>query len=227
EAMAGVMGSWPDSTYRPNSTYGLGDNYPAYYVSWEDAQSFITALNNYVSNTSQGPWTFRLPNEAEWEYACRARTQTRFFFGDSLSVSDYATDGPAETLPGNRSDYMWWWFNCKGNANGAYGSKPVGTKSPNQFGLYDMSGNVCEWCQDWYLGSYSGAPADGSAWESPAGSQRVVRGGSWYRDAHKCRSAARSSGIPDRRDYGRGFRIAEGSVAPGPAATGRSWLLYP
>jgi formylglycine-generating enzyme required for sulfatase activity len=201
-----VMNSWPGSA--PNSTYGLGDNYPAYYVSWNDAQNFIAALNTHITTTGQGPATFRLPSEAEWEYACRAQTQTRFFFGDSLSVDDYDTDGPAGTLPGNRSDYMWFWFNCQGNANGAYGSKPVGTKLPNQFGLYDMSGNVWEWCQDWYHGSYTGAPSDGSAWESPVDTYRVVRGGDWHYNAYDCRSAFRGYyGLPGHRFGYIGFRF--------------------
>jgi formylglycine-generating enzyme required for sulfatase activity len=200
-----LMGDWPGST--PSSTYGLGDNYPAYNVSWNDAQNFITALNTHITNTSQGPATFRLPSEAEWEYACRAGTQTRFFFGDSLSVDDGATDGPAGTLPGNRSDYMWFWFNCQGNANGAYGSKPVGTKLPNQFGLYDMSGNVMEWCQDYWHGDYTGAPANGSAWELPTSSYRVLRGGGWGSDAYRCRSASRNDIAPAYRSNGLGFRF--------------------
>jgi len=205
-----VMGSWPDSTYNPPNypQYGLGDNYPAYFVSWNDAQNFITALNTHITNTGQGPATFRLPSEAEWEYACRAGTQTRFFFGDSLGADDYGTDAPAGTLPGNRSDYMWFWFNCQGNSNGAYGSKPVGTKLPNQLGLYDMSGNLWEWCQDWYHSDYTGAPTNGSAWESPTGSYRVVRGGPWDYDAHHCRSATRYAYSPDARFDYLGFRLS-------------------
>jgi len=192
-----VMNSWPGTA--PNSTLGLGDKYPAYYVSWNDCQNFITALNQHIANTGQGPATFRLPSEAEWEYACRAGTQTRFFFGDSLSVGDGHTDGLAGTLPGNRFDYMWF----GANNSPYYGTKPVGTKLPNQFGLYDMSGNVWEWCQDWYHSSYTGAPTDGSAWLSPTSSSRVVRGGLWRYGAALCRSATRSGNyLPaDRSDF--------------------------
>jgi formylglycine-generating enzyme required for sulfatase activity len=199
-----VMGSWPDASLYPTSTFGLGDNYPAYYVSWSDAQNFITALNTHVANTGQGPATFRLPSEAEWEYSCRAQTQTRFFFGDSLSVDDGATDGPAGTLPGNRSDYM-----CFGANKSPYGSKPVGTKLPNQFGLYDMSGNVLEWCQDWYHPGYSGAPTNGSAWDvqDPGYLNRVIRGGYWFYYAFYCRSARRLTYYPDLRTSGLGFRF--------------------
>jgi formylglycine-generating enzyme required for sulfatase activity len=204
-----VMGSWPGSA--PDSSYGVGDNYPAYFISWNDCQNFITALNQHITNTAQGPATFRLPSEAEWEYACRAGTQTRFFFGDSLSVDDHDTDGPAGTLPGNRSDYMWWWFNCRGNANGAFGSKPVGTKLPNQFGLYDMSGNVWEWCQDWYHTDYNqaGRPDNGTAWETQQSSfpYRVVRGGNWPDYASDCRSANRSNHPPATRQDGFGARF--------------------
>jgi formylglycine-generating enzyme required for sulfatase activity len=200
-----VMGSWPGTP--PSSTYGVGDNYPAYYVSWNDAQNFLTALNTHITNTGQGPATFRLPSEAEREYACRAGTQWRFFFGDSLSVDDYSTDGPAEGLAGNRSDYMWFGGNNRAYGTPQYGSKPVGTKLPNQFGLYDMSGNVWEWCQDWWHNDYTGAPTNGSAWESPTGIYRVVRGGYWASDASGCRSAARSYGGPAYRGNYLGFRF--------------------
>ena len=195
-----VMGSWPGTA--PSSSYGVGDNYPAYYISWNDCQNFITALNQHITNTGQGPATFRLPSEAEWEYACRAGTQTRFFFGDSLTVDDLATDGPAGTLPGNRSDYMWFGAN-----NSPYGTKPVGTKLPNQFGLYDMSGNVWEWCQDYWHGDYTGAPLDGSAWVSPTSSYRVVRVGYWYNYAYNCRSADRAYSYPGTRGAFIGMRF--------------------
>ena len=190
-----VMGSWPGDA--PSSTYGVGDNYPAYYVSWNDAQDFITALNNYTGQT------FRLPSEAEWEYACRAGTQTRFYFGDSLDCDDDYEDCAAGVLPGNRTDYMWY----QGNDD-PFGSKPVGGLLPNGFGLFDMSGNVWEWCQDWYHSSYSGAPVDGSAWESPTGSSRVTRGGDWGRSAGSCRSAYRYLFSTSYRFLYFGFRLA-------------------
>jgi formylglycine-generating enzyme required for sulfatase activity len=195
-----VMGTWPGTP--PDSTYGVGDNYPAYYISWLDCQNFITALNDHISSTAQGPATFRLPSEAEWEYACRAGTQTRFYFGDSLDAADDCSDAPAGVLPGNRTDYMWYCGN-----NSTNGTKPVGSKSPNQFGLYDMHGNVVEWCQDWWHNNYNGAPEDGSAWETPVGLQRIIRGGCWYFEVRYCRSADRNSAAPGGRGNYLGLRV--------------------
>ena len=183
-----VMGSWPGTA--PSSSYGVGDTYPAYYVSWDDAQNFITALNTHIVSSGQGPLTVRLPSEAEWEYACRAGTATRFYWGD---------DGDYTQI----ENYAWYVGN-----NSPYGTKTVGGKLPNAFGLYDMSGNVWEWCQDWYHSSYSGAPADGSAWESLTGSIRVFRGGDWDYYAGNCRSAYRLGDSPGFRINYLGFRLA-------------------
>ena len=197
-----VMGSWPGTA--PSSTYGLGDTYPAYYVSWDDAQNFITALNTHITNTSQGPATVRLPSEAEWEYAYRAGTTTRFYFGDSLGCAADCTDCAAGVLPGNRSDYMWYCGN-----NSPNGSKPVGGKLPNAFGLYDMSGNLLEWCEDDWHWDYTGAPVNGSAWvDAPRGSFRVVRGGYWDSYAYRCRAANRYGYSPGDRYNLNGFRVA-------------------
>jgi formylglycine-generating enzyme required for sulfatase activity len=181
-----LMGKWPDPVWFPDTRYGVGDDVAAYFISWYDCQDFLAALNAHVTATGQGSATFRMPSEAEWEYACRAGTTTRFYFGDSLSVDDYATDGPAGNWPGYRSTYMWYL-----GSNLPYGMKPVGTKVPNLFGLYDMHGNVWEWCRDLYHEGYAGAPADGSAWESPAGVNRLIRGGNWIHWAVGNRSAFR------------------------------------
>ena len=190
----GLMGSWPGRA--PDPAYGAGAAYPAYALSWNDAQSFIAALNSHLATTGQGPLMVRLPSEAEWEYACRAGTSTRFYFGDSLGVADVCEDD------GVRSQYMWY---C-GNAN--HQTHPVGTKLPNAFGLYDMHGNVWEWCEDWYHSSYSGAPADGSAWVSPTHWARVVRGAYWLNYARHCRSAIRSAYAPIDGNTAFGFRVA-------------------
>ena len=181
-----LMGSWPGTA--PSSSYGVGDSYPAYYVSWDDAQNFITALNAHITSTGQGSATFRLPTEAEWEYACRAGTTTRFYWGDD---PDYTQIG----------DYAWYTGN-----NSPYGSKPVGGKLPNAFGLYDMSGNVYEWCQDWY-GTYpSGSVTDPTG--PTSGSGRVRRGGGWGNYPRRCRSAFRNGNSPGFRYYYFGFRLA-------------------
>jgi len=163
----------------PAHDYGVGVDYPVYYVSWDDIQEFESALDN----------TFRLPSEAEWEYACRAGTTTRFYWGDDGNYSEI----------GNYAVY---------NSNDPGGTANVGTKRPNAWGLYDMSGNVYEWCEDWYQSDYTNAPNDGSAWVSPSGSCRVFRGGGWGYIARVCRSAFRGANPPSARVYLLGFRLA-------------------
>ena len=165
----------------PQSQPTADANRPVVYVSWNDAQSFISKLNIL------GLGTFRLPSEAEWEYACRAGSQTRWHFGDD---------------PANLGDYAWYTDN-----NSPSGVKPVGQKLPNPFGLYDMHGNVLEWCQDWYHDNYGGAPTNGSAWEDPVGSSRVLRGGICYSSASNCRSAARYLNSPGNRLDSFGLRL--------------------
>lgn len=154
------------------------DECPVEEVSWNDAQEFIRRLNSMQSR-----YTYRLPSEAEWEYACRAGT-----------TGDYA---------GNLDSMAWYSSNSGGRTH------PVGQKQANGFGLYDMHGNVWEWCEDWYHDSYNGAPSDGSAWIS-GGEQyhRVLRGGSWVWDADLLRSANRVRKAPDVPGFDVGFRLA-------------------
>jgi formylglycine-generating enzyme required for sulfatase activity len=169
-----VMGSNPsDFKDKPNN--------PVEQVSWNDCQTFIEKLNQ------MGQGTFCLPTEAEWEYACRAGTQTRFYWGDDPNYSQI-------------KDYVWY----SGN-NSPDGTKEVGQKIPNGFGLYDMSGNVYEWCQDWYGGYSSMLQIDPKGANS--GSYRVLRGGTWSGDAGYCRSAHRSTGPPGLWYDGIGFRL--------------------
>lgn len=183
-----VMGSWPDLP--PSINCGKGDNYPAYNISWNDCQNFIAALNLLDLGT------FRLPSEAEWEYACRAGTTTRFSFGDSnceLLICDTC----------DLSDYGWW---CANNV--IPGCKPAGGKLPNPFGLYDMHGNIGEWIDDDWHGAYVNAPNDGEPWiDSPRGSSRVFRSGHWYETAGNCRSSYRSFESPDARLQEVGIRL--------------------
>ncbi|HUW62672.1 MAG TPA: formylglycine-generating enzyme family protein [Candidatus Bathyarchaeia archaeon] len=158
---------------------------PAVYVSWDDAKVFITALN-----TDTG-LTFRLPSEAEWEYACRADTTTRFYWGDD----------PSYTQIGN---YAWWWGNCSSEQY----AHIVGQKLVNGFGLYDMSGNVYEGCEDDWHSSYTGAPTDGSAWvDTPRYPDRVFRGGGCHYGIY-CRSAYRDYCSPDGTACVFGFRLS-------------------
>ncbi|MCX5769469.1 MAG: formylglycine-generating enzyme family protein [Candidatus Hydrogenedentes bacterium] len=181
-----VMGTTPWS----GLSYVLNDlDSPAVYVSWDDAKAFITALN------TQTGLTFRLPSEAEWEYACRADTTTRFYWGDD----------PDYTLI---NDYAWWYGNAW-DAGEQY-AHVVGLKLPNAFGLYDMSGNVWEWCEDDWHSSYTGAPTNGSAWvDSPRGSYRVRRGGDWcYYGGDFRRSAYRGLSYPSRTYSNFGFRLS-------------------
>jgi formylglycine-generating enzyme required for sulfatase activity len=166
-----------------------GDDLPVKQVSWDDVQNFIKKLNE-----KEGTYKYRLPSEAEWEYACRAGTTTRYSFGDDESELD---------------DYGWY--------GGGLGDEthPVGQKEPNSWGLYDMHGNVWEWVQDRWHSDYNGAPTDGSAWEGEDGASRVVRGGGWGSNAGGCRYADRDPDDPrgrgrDRdRDRDLGFRILQ------------------
>ncbi len=168
-----------------NPSYFKGDDRPVENVSWDDAQEFINRLNE-----KEGTDEYCLPSEAEWEYACRAGTTTSYSFGDGES---------------KLREYAWYDDNSGGK------SKPVGKKKPNPWGLYDMHGNVYEWCQDEWYDYYYGAPDDGSAWEDGTSpfrfSDRVIRGGGWYFGARGCRSATRGRNSPGISDYGLGFRL--------------------
>ena len=155
-----------------------GDRRPVENVSWKDVQEFLTKIGN----------GYRLPTEAEWEYACRGGTTTEYSFGDDESqLGEYA-----------------WYYNNAGST-----THPVGEKKPNQFGLYDMHGNVWEWCQDHWHNNYKGAPDDGSAWvKDGKAALRVIRGGGWFNNAVSCRSANRNGHEPGARPDYLGFRLS-------------------
>jgi formylglycine-generating enzyme required for sulfatase activity len=161
-----------------------GANNPVEMVSWEDAVKFCRKLSALPAEKAAGN-VYRLPTEAEWEYACRAGTTTKYSFGDDES---------------DLADYAWYGDNS--------GSKthPAGVKQPNAWGLYDMHGNVWEWCQDWYGDYSSGAVRDPTGPSS--GSSRVIRGGSWSFTAEFCRSASRDWYLPSSRNYSFGFRVS-------------------
>ena len=195
EQWTSVMGSNP-SKFK-------GKRRPVENVSWDDVQEFCRKLKTPTGKA------YRLPSESEWEYACRARTTTPFSFGETI------TTAVANYRGIDHETYGW---------SGSYGQGPkgdfrgettdVGQFPPNRFGLYDMHGNVWEWCQDkWhetYKGGFfsQGAPKDGSAWESGNDSRRVLRGGSWYFGPWLCRSAGRYRWFPGVGDNDFGFRLA-------------------
>jgi len=176
EQWQAVMGNNP-SRFR-------GAKNPVEWVSWNDCQAFVAKLNAKYAGTGR---KFSLPTEAQWEYACRAGSTTRYSFGDREASLD---------------DYAWFDDNSDGRTH------PVGQKNPNAFRLCDMDGNVWEWCQDWYdSGYYRNSPtADPTG--PASGLYRVYRGGSWSHYAGDCRSAFRSWGAPDYRSSYLGFRLA-------------------
>jgi formylglycine-generating enzyme required for sulfatase activity len=159
-----------------------GVNRPVEQVSWNDCRDFIRVLNRKVPGEG-----FRLPSEAEWEYACRAGSEAAYCYGNSA---------------GRLGEYGWY------NEGSGRQTHPVGMKEANAWGLFDIHGNVWEWCEDWYHESYRGAPTDGSAWESPPGEYRVLRGGSWDYHAEYCRSAYRNWDSPGYSLGSDGFRLA-------------------
>ena len=165
----------------PSSSYGVGDYYPAYYVSWEDIVNiFIPRLNKITGKT------FRLPTEAEWEYAARGGNKSKGYkYSGSNNISDVA-----------------WYYN-----NSSSETHPVGTKAPNELGIYDMSGNVWEWCSDWYSSSYYSSSPSTNPTGPTTGSSRVRRGGSWNLNAQNCRVSYRYFSNPDLNYDSLGFRL--------------------
>ncbi len=170
-----------------NPSYFEGDDRPVEMVSWEDCQEFCKQLN-----LKAGRAAYRLPTEAEWEYACRAGTTTPFSFGETVSPEQVNYDGHHPYGKGRKGQYRQQ-------------TTPVGSFPANAWGLYDMHGNVWEWCQDWY-GPY---PQNNST--DPQGSingkARVLRGGSWVDGASYCHAAYRGRFEPGSRDQSFGFRV--------------------
>ncbi|MFN7927844.1 MAG: SUMF1/EgtB/PvdO family nonheme iron enzyme [Blastocatellia bacterium] len=175
----------------PDPSKFKGDQKPVEMISWEDAQEFCARLSRATGRN------YRLPSEAEWEYAARANTTTDFAFGAALPPELANYDG---NTPYGKGE--------KGVSRGQ--TVLVGSLGiANAFGLYDMHGNVFEWCQDVWHESYAGAPVDGSAWESGGDSnRRVARGGAWMTYGAACRSALRVRNLPDFRMFFIGFRVA-------------------
>lgn len=152
-----VMGNNP-SRFR-------GEDRPVESVSWNKVQKFIKKLNKKEQTEK-----YRLPSEAEWEYACKAGTQTKYYFGDDDS---------------ELGDYAWYRVNSSDETH------HIGQKKPNPWGLYDMHGNILEWVQDKWHDNYDESPSDSSAWDDKDSCEYVLRGGSWRSSASLCRSACR------------------------------------
>jgi formylglycine-generating enzyme required for sulfatase activity len=171
-----TQGEWKVVMGDNPSHFKGNDRLPVDSVSWNDCQDFIRVLND----AGKGVF-YRLPSEAEWEYACRAGT-----------TGDYA---------GNLEEMGWY------GENSGKKTHPVGLKKANAFDLHDMHGNVWEWCQDRWHENYNGAPSDGSAWELGGEESRVLRGGSWRGSARDCRSANRVRVTPSGRGFDGGLRV--------------------
>ena len=186
-----AIGKYPVTQAQYQAVMGTNPSYfknnpqnPVENVSWDDAQAFCQKLSQITGKT------YRLPTEAEWEYACRAGTTTDYYFGDYFD----------DCL----KDYAWYYGNSQDKTH------PVGQKKPNGWGLYDMSGNVWEWCADTWHDNYDSAPTDGSAWiENGNDNLPPLRGGSWLNFPNGCRSAYRCWVSPDYlNDFDLGFRVA-------------------
>ncbi|KOR28472.1 hypothetical protein TI04_10910 [Achromatium sp. WMS2] len=160
--------------------WGRG-NRPVINVTWDDAVAYTKWLSQQTGKD------YRLPTEAQWEYAARAGSTSRYFFGDDAN---------------RLGDYAWY----DGNSNSK--THPVGQKQPNAWGLYDVHGNVWEWTQDRWHDNYNGAPTDGSAWESGNSSRRILRGGSWSSNDGNCRTAYRGNDEHSSSSSYWGFRVA-------------------
>jgi formylglycine-generating enzyme required for sulfatase activity len=205
----------PSSSWTSN--YGLGDDYPAYYVSWYAIIKYcnlrsmaegLTPVYSISGSTNPANWGnvptswnltwdaaicnwnangYRLPTEAEWEYAARGATNT-----------------PDHLYSGSDDINAVAWYSGNNSPNG---SKPVGTKAPNGLDLYDMSGNVYEWCWDWYGSSYYSSSPSSNPTGPASGSHRMLRGGCWNSGASYCRVAIRNCAAPDGNSGIVGFRL--------------------
>ncbi|MTJ54160.1 formylglycine-generating enzyme family protein [Anabaena sp. UHCC 0253] len=188
------------SRFKGDGSTSLTNQRPVESVSWHDAVEFCARLSNYT----QRP--YRLPSEAEWEYACRAGTKTPFHFGETITTDLANYNGT------DNEEYKW---------SGSYGDGPkgiyrkettnVGSFPANAFGLYDMHGNVWEWCQDGWHNSYEDAP-NGSAWSSQSDDKRMLRGGSWSNNPEHCRSGFRYNNLAGFDNHYDGFRVVCGAA---------------
>ncbi len=179
---------------RKNKSKYKGENRPVESVSWNECQEFCDKLNNLMRNSLPSGYKFALPTEAQWEYAARGgKNHSPYKFSGSNTIEEVA----------------WYQKNsyAKGFDSPDFGTHVVKTKKANNLGLYDMSGNVCEWCVDWYMNSYYEVSPSTNPKGPSAGSERVVRGGCWIRSDLPCWVYFRDSRAPDYSDSSCGFRL--------------------
>ncbi|MEL6263936.1 MAG: formylglycine-generating enzyme family protein [Cyanobacteria bacterium J06626_6] len=182
-----------------------GKQRPVEQVFWDEAIEFCQRLSQ------RSKWTYTLPSEAQWEYACRANTKTPFYFGSTITT---------ELANYRGTDFSYQGKTCPGNyAKGPKGqcreeSTDVGSFSPNIFSLYDMHGNVWEWCLDSWHDSYEGAPSNGDVWKESSDKRKVLRGGSWLDSSRGCRAANRGWSPRDGRYSDTGFRVCFIALRP-------------
>ncbi len=181
---------WKAVIHGQNPSDFQGDDLPVEQVSWDDAQSFVKKLNKMTESSRPPGYFYRLPTEAEWEYAARG--------------GKYLAEGYKYAGSDRLKDVGWF------EDNSGKETKPGGQKYPNQLGIHDMSGNVWEWCEDDWHSDYKNAPDDGTAWvdRPKRGAFRVRRGGSWINTALNCRAARRADWQPAGRVDYLGFRLA-------------------
>jgi len=197
-----------EAVMKTNPSEFIGADLPVDSVTWYDAMTFcakLTASEKAAGRLPEG-YKYTLPTEAQWEYACRAGTSTALNSGKNLSDKEECPE---------MDEVGWYWFNAgkENYVNGLTCTHPAGQKKPNAWGLYDMHGNVEEWCLDWYDLDYTdSAVTDPTGPET--GYSRVIRGGNWYNAARYCRSARRNSDVPNSGVNRIGFRVA---LAPVPS----------
>ncbi|MCI5146596.1 MAG: formylglycine-generating enzyme family protein, partial [Candidatus Electrothrix sp. AR3] len=172
-----TQGQWQKIMGQNPAKFQKGDKYPVEQVSWDDVQSFLKKLNK---KSGKG---YRLPTESEWEYACRANGSSKYSGGDDL-------------------DALGWYYK-----NSGHSTHPVGKKKANAFGLHDMSGNVWEWCHDWYGADYYASSPKDNPTGPNSGTDRVLRGGYYFGYSLNCRSVFRDHRPPEERDDAFGFRL--------------------
>ncbi len=175
EQWEAVMGSNPSEFKGPKN--------PVDSAGWEDCREFLKRLNEKFADAAV---KFSLPTEAQWEYACRAGSKTKYYYGDD---------------PARLAEFAWFYDNSEGKTH------PVGEKKPNAWGLYDMHGNLFQWCADWYGDDYYKSSPESDPCGPPSGTLHIDRGGDWNSTARGCGSAFRNTNSP-RRDHFIGLRVA-------------------